>query len=143
MNRDRLRSSFFYSFFCMATMIVAMPLLRAQAPPRVNGDRLTGHMNAMSAIGKDPAGGYGRVAYTDADRQGRDYAIGLMRAAGLTVNIDAAGNISGRRAGTDPGLPVLVIGSHIDSVPQGGNYDGIVGSLGAIEVAQALADGHV
>lgn len=101
------------------------------------------HLNAMGAIGKDPAGGYSRVAYTDADRQGREYVMGLMRAAGLTVNIDAAGNISGRRVGSDPGLPVLVIGSHIDSVPQGGNYDGIVGSLGAIEVAQSLDDGRV
>jgi len=101
------------------------------------------HLNAMGAIGKDPAGGYGRVAYTDADRQGREYVMGLMRAAGLTVNIDAAGNISGRRVSSDPPLPVLVIGSHVDSVPQGGNYDGIVGSLGAIEVAQALAEGHV
>jgi N-carbamoyl-L-amino-acid hydrolase len=69
--------------------------------------------------------------------------MGLMRAAGLTVNTDAAGNISGRRVGSDPRLPVLVIGSHVDSVPQGGNYDGIVGSLGAIEVAQALDEGHV
>jgi beta-ureidopropionase / N-carbamoyl-L-amino-acid hydrolase len=143
MNRNHLRSDFFCLVCFMATMIIATPLLRAQAPPHVNGDRLMDHMNAMGAIGKDPAGGYGRVAYTEADRQGREYAIGLMRAAGLTVNIDAAGNISGRRAGSDPGLPVLVIGSHIDSVPQGGNYDGVVGSLGAIEVAQALADGHI
>ena len=67
------------------------------------------HLNAMGAIGKDPAGGYSRVAYTDADRQGREYVMGLMRAAGLTVNIDAAGNISGRRVGSDPRLPVLVI----------------------------------
>jgi N-carbamoyl-L-amino-acid hydrolase len=66
-----------------------------------------------------------------------------MRAAGLTTSIDSAGNISGRRAGTGPGLPVMIIGSHVDSVPQGGNYDGIVGSLGAIEVAQTLNEGHV
>ena len=143
MNRNRLRSNFFFAFCFMVPMIIATPLLRAQASPHVNGDRLMDHLNAMGAIGKDPAGGYARVAYTDADRQGRDYAMGLMRAAGLTVNIDAAGNISGRRTGSDPGLPVLVIGSHIDSVPQGGNYDGVVGSLGAIEVAQALAEGHI
>lgn len=101
------------------------------------------HLNAMGAIGKDPAGGISRVAYTDADRQGREYAMGLMRDAGLTTAIDAAGNISGRRAGSDAKLPVLVIGSHVDSVPQGGNFDGIVGSLGAIEVAQILAESHV
>jgi len=101
------------------------------------------HVTAMGEIGKDPAGGFGRVAYTEADRRGRDYVIGLMRAAGLATSIDPAGNISGRRAGTDPKLPALIIGSHVDSVPQGGNYDGIVGSLGAIEVAQTLSDNHV
>jgi len=97
----------------------------------------------MAAIGKDPSGGYSRVAYTEADRQGREYVMGLMRAAGLAATIDAAGNISGRRAGSDPKLPLLVIGSHVDSVPQGGNYDGVVGSLSAIEVAQILTEGHL
>jgi N-carbamoyl-L-amino-acid hydrolase len=101
------------------------------------------HLNAMADIGKDPAGGISRVAYSEADRQGREYVIGLMRAAGLTTSIDSAGNISGRRGGSDPKLPVLIIGSHVDSVPQGGNYDGIVGSLGAIEVVQTLGEGHV
>jgi N-carbamoyl-L-amino-acid hydrolase len=141
MNRDKLPLSLF--LFLLVAVIIAPPALRSQSSPHVNGDRMIEHLNAMGAIGKDPAGGYSRVAYTDADRQGREYALGLMRAAGLTVNIDAAGNISGRRVGSDPRLPVLVIGSHVDSVPQGGNYDGIVGSLGAIEVAQSLDDGHV
>jgi N-carbamoyl-L-amino-acid hydrolase len=128
-------------FFAAAT--IASPALRAQSGPHVNGDRLIEHLNTMGNIGKDPAGGISRVAYSEADLRGREYVIGLMRAAGLTPSIDAAGNISGRRAGTDPGLPALIIGSHIDSVPQGGNYDGIVGSLGAIEVAQTLNEGHV
>jgi beta-ureidopropionase / N-carbamoyl-L-amino-acid hydrolase len=140
MNRDRLR---FCLFFFLVAVTIAPRALRSQSSPHVNGDRMVEHLNAMGAIGKDPAGGFSRVAYTDADRLGRDYVMALMRAAGLTVSIDAAGNISGRRAGSDPGLPVLVIGSHVDSVPQGGNYDGIVGSLGAIEVAQALTEGHV
>src|SRR5262249_36948452 len=98
---------------------------------------------AMGAIGKNPAGGYDRIAYTDADRQGREYAMGLLRSAGLSVTVDVAGNISGRRPGTDPKLPLLVLGSHVDSVPQGGNYDGVIGSLGAIEVAQILTERHV
>jgi len=122
---------------------IASPALRAQSGPLVNGDRLMEHLNAMANIGKDPAGGISRVAYSEADLRGREYVIGLMRAEGLTTRIDSAGNISGRRAGTARGLPPLIIGSHIDSVPQGGNYDGIVGSLGAIEVAQALNDGHI
>src|SRR4029453_11088953 len=74
--------------------------------------------------------------------KGREYVTGLMRAAKLDVSIDAAANIVGRRAGTEK-LPPLLFGSHVDSVPQGGNYDGVVGSLGAIEVAQTLADNNV
>jgi N-carbamoyl-L-amino-acid hydrolase len=132
----------FKLIFSLAAVIVAPQALRSQSLARVNGDRIMEHMNAMAAIGKDPGGGYSRVAYTEADRQGREYVMGLMRAAGLTVTIDAAGNISGLRPGSDPKLRVLVIGSHVDSVPQGGNYDGVVGSLGAIEVAQILAEGH-
>ena len=127
----------------LATATIASPVLRSQSLPLVNGDRVMEHLNAIGNIGKDPAGGISRVAYSEADRQGREYVIGLMRAAGLTTSIDSAGNISGRRAGTDPKLPVLIIGSHVDSVPQGGNYDGIVGSLGAIEVVQTLGEGHV
>jgi N-carbamoyl-L-amino-acid hydrolase len=128
-------------FFAVAT--ISSRTLQSQSLPFVNGDRVIGHLKAMGEIGKDPAGGISRVAYSEADRQGREYVIGLMRAAGLTTSIDSAGNMSGRRAGTDATLPALIIGSHIDSVPQGGTYDGIVGSLGAIEVAQTLNEGHV
>ncbi|HEY6047059.1 MAG TPA: M20 family metallo-hydrolase, partial [Pyrinomonadaceae bacterium] len=86
-----------------------------------------------------------RVAYSEADRQGREYVLGLMRAAKLDVSIDAAGNLVGRReaANNDDRLLPILIGSHIDSVPEGGNYDGDVGSLGAIEVAQTLAENNV
>ena len=140
MNSVKLR---FQLILFSVALLIALPTLRSQSSPRVNGERVMEHVTAMAAIGKDPGGGYSRVAYTEADRQGREYVMGLMRAAGLTVSIDAAGNISGRRAGSDPKLPPLVIGSHVDSVPQGGNYDGIVGSLGAIEVAQILTEGHL
>jgi N-carbamoyl-L-amino-acid hydrolase len=115
-------------FFALAT--ISSPTLQSQSLPLVNGDRVIAHLKAMGEIGKDPAGGISRVAYSEADRQGREYVIGLMRTAGLTTSIDSAGNISGHLAGTDATLPALIIGSHVDSVPQGGNYDGIVGSLG-------------
>src|SRR5579864_6862601 len=82
-------------WFLAAT--VALPVLHAQSDARVNGERLLEHMSAMGGIGKDPAGGYGRVAYSDADRQGREYIVGLMSKAGLRTTIDPAGNISGRR----------------------------------------------
>jgi N-carbamoyl-L-amino-acid hydrolase len=98
------------------------------------------HLTALSQFGKNPQGGVSRVAFSEADRQGREYAMGLMRAAGLDVGVDAAGNILGRRAGSDSTLKPLMMGSHIDSVPEGGNFDGDVGSMGAIEVAQTLAE---
>jgi N-carbamoyl-L-amino-acid hydrolase len=146
MNYPKLR---FHFILLPVALFIGLPTLRPyplvnderRFYPRVNGERLMEHVTAMAAIGKDPGGGYSRVAYTEADRQGRECVMGLMRAAGLAVSIDAAGNISGRRAGSDPKLPPLIIGSHVDSVPQGGNYDGIVGSLGAIEAAQILAQG--
>lgn len=110
----------------------------AQTLPRVNGQRLVRHLEGLSEYGKNPQGGVSRVAYTEADRAGREFVRGLMRDAGLDVSTDTAGNLVGTRAGSDAALKPIVIGSHIDSVPEGGNYDGDVGSLAAIEVAQVL-----
>ncbi|MEK6301351.1 MAG: Zn-dependent hydrolase [Acidobacteriota bacterium] len=115
----------------------------AQAPLRVNGTRISAHLAALSEFGKNPQGGVTRLAYSEADLQGRKYAMSLMREAKLDVSVDLVGNIVGRRAGSDTALPPLVIGSHIDSVPEGGNYDGDVGSMGAIEVAQTLAENNI
>src|SRR5882762_8664002 len=110
---------------------------------RVNGPRIVEHINALAEFGKNPQGGVSRLAYSDADRLGREYVFGLMKQAKLDVSIDAAGNLIGHRAGCDKNLPPLLFGSHIDSVPEGGNYDGDVGSLGAIEVAQTLAENKI
>src|SRR6185295_4320530 len=122
--------------------LVAALFKQSQAQPnlRVNSTRINTHLAALSEFGKNPQGGVTRLAYSEADLQGRKYAMGLMRDAKLDVSVDMVGNIVGRRAGTESGLPPLVIGSHIDSVPEGGNYDGDVGSMGAIEVAQTLAE---
>src|SRR5437870_2857528 len=122
---------------------VALKPFSLQPQLRVNGTRLIEHLNALAEFGKNPQGGVSRLAYSEADRQGREYVMGLMRAAKLDVNIDAAGNLIGRRAGSDYQLKPILFGSHIDSVPEGGNYDGDVGSLGAIEVAQALAEKNI
>src|ERR1051326_1041365 len=110
---------------------------------RVNGARLNEHLKALSEFGRNPQGGVSRVAYSEADARGREYVIGLMRAAKPDAAIDAAGNIIGRRAGSDRTLKPILFGSHIDSVPEGGNFDGDVGSLGAIEVAQTLAENNL
>src|SRR6266849_6206516 len=110
----------------------------ASAPVRhVQQERLWQTLQKLSEFGKNPEGGVSRVGFTEADLAGRAYVMGLMREAGLAVRVDPAGNIFGRRDGTE-NLPVLLFGSHIDSVPHGGNFDGDVGSLGAIEVIRAL-----
>jgi len=129
---------------CSICVFLSLSLPAQQSKPvRVQASRIMQHLDALSQYGKNPEGGVSRVAYTDADRQGREYAMQLMRAAGLEVSTDAAANIIGFRQGSDPSLKPLVIGSHIDSVPHGGNYDGDVGSLSAIEVAQTLAEQHI
>jgi N-carbamoyl-L-amino-acid hydrolase len=106
--------------------------------PRADAGRLERRITELGRFGANPGGGVSRVAFSDADIAGREYVKSLMRGAGLEVRVDAAGNIIGRRAGREPGLPAIMTGSHIDSVPQGGNYDGDVGVLGAIEVAELL-----
>jgi N-carbamoyl-L-amino-acid hydrolase len=125
--------------------LLALPLrgIPLQSALRVNGKRIMDHILALAEFGKNPQGGVSRVAYSEADKQGREYVLGLMRAAKLDVTVDAAGNLIGRRAWKATGLRPLLIGSHIDSVPEGGNYDGVVGSMGAIEVAQTLAEHNV
>jgi N-carbamoyl-L-amino-acid hydrolase len=101
-------------------------------------DRMEQRILALGKFGTNEEGGVSRVAYSDADIAGRNYIKGLMRDAGLSVRIDTAGNIIGRREGSEEGLPPIMFGSHIDSVPGGGNYDGDVGVIGAIEVAQLM-----
>ncbi|MEW5917352.1 MAG: Zn-dependent hydrolase, partial [Gemmatimonadota bacterium] len=107
---------------------------------RINGDRLNLHLRELAEFGKNPQGGVSRVGYTEADKQGRQYAMRRMREAGLQVRIDTAGNIIGRIAGTDARLKPILFGSHIDSVPEGGNYDGTLGTLSAIEAVQSLRE---
>ncbi|HSP62267.1 MAG TPA: M20 family metallo-hydrolase [Pyrinomonadaceae bacterium] len=122
---------------------IAFHRFALQPQLRVNGGRIGEHLNALAEFGKNPQGGVSRLAYSEADRRGREYVFGLMQQAQLDVSIDAAGNMIGKRAGGDRSLKPLLFGSHIDSVPEGGNYDGVVGSLGAIEVAQTLAENNL
>ena len=119
------------SYALLLCSLAASSFGQSAAPPRVNGKRIIENLEALSKFGANPQGGGSRVAYSAADLKGRAYAMSLMKEAGLAVRIDAAGNIVGSRAGADPALKPLMLGSHIDSVPMGGNYDGDVGSLGA------------
>jgi beta-ureidopropionase / N-carbamoyl-L-amino-acid hydrolase len=126
-----------------AVPAIAFRTVQSTSQLRVDGRRVNTHLSELAQFGKTAAGGTNRVAYSDADLQARQYAMKLMRDARLEVSIDAAGNIVGGRAGSDSALKPLMIGSHIDSVPDGGSYDGQVGSMGAIEVAQTLAENNV
>jgi N-carbamoyl-L-amino-acid hydrolase len=114
---------------------------------RVDPVALRNRLETLSTFGRRPGGtfadGVSRVAYSDADVAGRHYVIGLMRAAGLETRIDPAGNIFGRREGTDRTLPPILFGSHIDSVPSGGNFDGDLGVLASIGAIESLAASQV
>ena len=112
----------------------------AQSTPELHIDagRLQQLLTELSEFGKNPEGGVSRLAFSRADRDARAWLVDLMKSAGLEVWVDAAGNIHGRRRGTDPSLPIILFGSHIDSVPEGGNFDGNVGSMAALEVMLTL-----
>ena len=110
---------------------------------KANPTRMEERIKALSQYGANPEGGVSRVAYSDADIAGRKYVMELMKNAGLEVSIDAAGNIIGKRKGKNNTLPVIAFGSHIDSVPGGGNYDGDVGSLGAIECIELMKENNI
>jgi N-carbamoyl-L-amino-acid hydrolase len=126
--------------FATLCMLVLSSAAIAADKPAVNGDRIQERITALAKFGANPEGGVSRVAFSDADIAGRKYVNGLMLNAGLTIRTDAAGNMIGRLEGSAPKLPAILIGSHIDSVPGGGNYDGDVGVIGAIEVAQTLKE---
>ena len=126
----------------VAAAVPDLPL-PGQAPIRVNGARLNARIQELGKYGANPQGGVSRVGYSEFDRQARPVVMGWMREAGLEPTIDFGANIIARRPGRDASLPPLLFGSHTDSVPEGGNYDGPVGSLGAIEVAQTLAEQRI
>jgi N-carbamoyl-L-amino-acid hydrolase len=105
---------------------------------RVDGERLNATMEHMKSFGMSDTGGSTRVAFSETNRAALSYLTSLMSQAGLTPHIDVAGNLVGRRDGKTAGLAPIVSGSHVDTVPNGGHYDGVVGVMSAIEVARTL-----
>lgn len=110
---------------------------------RVNGKRLQESLEAMAKIGATPGGGVQRLALSDQDKEARDLFVRWLQEIDCEVTIDEMGNIFGRRPGKNRDLPVVMSGSHIDSQPKGGRFDGILGVMGALEVMRTLHDNNV
>ncbi|MCR8847508.1 M20 family metallo-hydrolase [Rossellomorea sp. SC111] len=109
----------------------------------INRKRLCLHLQELAEIGKIGETGVCRLAHSKEDREGVDKVKGWMEEAGLTARIDGFGNLIGRVEGKDKNKPVLILGSHIDSQPYGGRFDGTVGALGAIEVVHTMMDNGI
>jgi beta-ureidopropionase / N-carbamoyl-L-amino-acid hydrolase len=105
---------------------------------RVDGDHLVRDLEALAGIGARPGGGVSRVAFSPADAEGRDWVDGQMRGLGMGLTRDPAGNSIGRYEGTAAAAPPIGLGSHTDTVPEGGRYDGALGVLGALACVRAL-----
>ncbi len=107
---------------------------------RINGVRLWDSLMEMAKIGATPKGGCKRLTLTDLDKQGRELFRRWCEAEGCTVKVDEMGNMFARRTGEDPSLPPVIVGSHLDTQPTGGKFDGVLGVLGALEVVRSLND---
>src|SRR5947209_7521298 len=107
---------------------------------RVDGARLWDSLMEMAKIGATPKGGCKRLTLTDLDRQGRELFRRWCEEAGCTVKVDAMGNMFARRAGQEDALAPVMMGSHLDTQPTGGKFDGVLGVLGALEVVRSLND---
>jgi N-carbamoyl-L-amino-acid hydrolase len=106
----------------------------------VNGERLWQSLMEMARIGATPKGGVCRLALTDLDREGRNLFIDWCKAAGCTIRVDRMGNIFARRGGRNPEAPPVLTGSHLDTQPTGGKFDGAYGVLAGLEVVRTLND---
>ena len=107
---------------------------------RVDGARLRGSLERMAQIGATPAGGVQRLALSDEDERARDLLVSWFEEIALEVTVDEMGSIFGRRHGRDDDEPPVMMGSHVDSQPRGGRFDGILGVMGALEVLRTLAE---
>ncbi|MBW2528530.1 MAG: Zn-dependent hydrolase [Deltaproteobacteria bacterium] len=110
---------------------------------RVDGRRLQESLEKMATIGATPGGGVQRLALSDEDKRARDLFVEWLEELDLAVTVDQMGNIFGRRPGTDDGLATVLSGSHVDSQPKGGRFDGILGVMGMLEVMRTLRDHDV
>ncbi len=117
--------------------------LTPHATLRIDGARLWNSLMELAQIGATKKGGVCRLALTELDRQGRDFFVAQAKAAGCSIRIDSVGNIFARRAGLNNSLPAVMTGSHIDTQPTGGKFDGNYGVLAGLEVFKTLNDAGV
>ncbi|MDP1691766.1 MAG: Zn-dependent hydrolase [Burkholderiaceae bacterium] len=127
----------------MTTATAIAALTRHPDTLHVDGPRLWQRLMTLARIGATPKGGVCRLALSDLDRQGRELFMQWARELGCTVRTDAIGNLFARREGADPTLPAVATGSHIDTQPTGGKFDGNYGVLAGLEVLQTLADAGI
>jgi len=148
LRRDFLQQAAALAALPVVAPLGSLPLVaspwagRQKKPLMVNGARLNGWLAQFDRIGRT-TGGINRVAYSEADLAGRAFTRELFAQSGLQLRLDTAGNMFARVPGTDASKAPILIGSHVDSVTDGGNYDGPVGSFAAIEVARSLAEQKV
>ncbi|MFP6822816.1 MAG: M20/M25/M40 family metallo-hydrolase, partial [Pseudomonadales bacterium] len=109
----------------------------------VNGERLWSSLMEMAEVGATSKGGCNRQALTDEDKVGRDIFVGWCTHAGCTVRVDAMGNLFARRTGRDESLAPVIAGSHLDTQPTGGKFDGVYGVLAGLEVVRTLNDAEL
>ena len=110
---------------------------------QIKSERLWGSLMELARIGATPKGGVKRLTLTDVDREGRDRFVDWCKEAGLSIEVDGIGNIFARRAGTDAALAPVAIGSHLDSQPSGGKFDGAYGVMAGLEVVRTLNDAGI
>lgn len=127
----------------LLTIILVLFAFSIFAQVKVNEKRIEQRIFELAEFGKNEKGENYRVAYSQGDIEGRAYFMDLMRKAGLEVRIDFSGNIIGKRAGKDPSKKPIAFGSHIDMVPNGGNYDGAYGSITALEIIEVLNENKI
>src|SRR5690606_16474791 len=118
-------------------------VLGAAMDIRVNGDRLWSSLMEMAELGALPGGGSCRLALTDADVDARDLFVKWCREAGCDIAIDQAGNIFATRPGRNADAPAIATGSHLDTQPHGGRFDGVLGVLAGLEVVRTLNDAGI
>ena len=136
-NKDFLSRALLASLAFVAAGAMAVGSI---PEPRVNRERVLSRLDALASIGRTPEGGVSRVAFSAEDIAGRAHLVGLMKSAGLAVRLDAAGNLIGRLEGSVAALAPIVLGSHADTVPNGGRFDGALGVVAALECVDVLRE---